>query len=350
MMNGNGNGSTSPGFVAVNARPVEGNGTSELSRGGATDNTKSELIKQFSTVRLMRRIANGELYPSASSIAISPGRSLGGTPSSKLDMSSDFLAFGPPTNGNNPNMFSASTSTPKADDGPYKAEMMNRMESIKRGDRVVPPCDRCRRLHMDCIKNLTACLGCTKKHAKCGWRDVHPDELSGTAPPSLPVDDMDPDNALEFLQKRDAGNGIAAGDSPMSASNADMAAADLAEVAEVAKAALESTETDLAHHPRDQGHDQDHHVDHHAQHHHMAVQIQSPNMAAPITHQSPNIPPYGSFSPHPASVNIPYAQGRRASSPLQALSGEDVSDDKFDMSVSDKDPIDGRPVESLLTS
>jgi hypothetical protein len=344
MMNGNGNGSTSPGFIAVNARPVEGNGTSELSRGGATDNTKSELIKQFSTVRLMRRIANGDMYTGASSIAISPGRSLGGTPSSKLDMSNDFLAFGPPTNGN-PNMFSASASTPKADDGPYKAEMMNRMESIKRGDRVVPPCDRCRRLHMDCIKNLTACLGCTKKHAKCGWRDVHPDELSGTAPSSLPVDDMDPDNALEFLQKRDAGNGIhPAEHSPLSTSNADMAtAADLAEVAKASTAALESTETDLAHH-----HSRDHH-------HHMSVQVQSPNMAAPMTHQSPNMPPYGSFSPQhhvPVSVNIPYAPGRRESSPLQTLSGAEDGgpDDKFDMSASDKDPIDGRPVESLLAS
>jgi hypothetical protein len=336
----NGNGSTSPGFIAVNSKPPEGNGTSELSRGGASENTKSELIKQFSTVRLMRRIANGDLYAHGSSIALSPGRSLGGTPSSKLDMSNDFLAFAAPSNGN-PSMFSASTSTPKTDDGPYKAEMMNRMETIQRGERVVPPCDRCRRLHMDCIKNLTACLGCTKKHAKCGWRDVHPDELSGAAPSSLPVDDMDPDNALEFLQKRDAGNGIHPDHSPLSASNADMNTA-LAEVAKASTAALESTETDLAHHSRE---DQ-------PQHHHLPVQAQSPNLVAP-THQSPNIPPYGSFSPqHHASVNMPYALGRRASSPLPALSGaEDVGpDDKFDMSASDKDPIDGRPVESLLTS
>jgi len=35
---------------------------------------------------------------------------------------------------------------------------------------------------MDCIKNLTACLGCTKKHAKCSWKDVSLDELESTAP------------------------------------------------------------------------------------------------------------------------------------------------------------------------
>ncbi|KAK5074107.1 hypothetical protein LTR64_006749 [Lithohypha guttulata] len=68
------------------------------------------------------------------------------------------------------------------DGGPHKAEMISRMETMKRGERVIPPCDRCRRLHMDCTKNLTACLGCTKKHAKCSWKDVSMDELESTAP------------------------------------------------------------------------------------------------------------------------------------------------------------------------
>ena len=38
---------------------------------------------------------------------------------------------------------------------------------------------------MDCTKNLTACLGCTKKHAKCSWKDVDEEELRGYQPPSL---------------------------------------------------------------------------------------------------------------------------------------------------------------------
>ena len=63
------------------------------------------------------------------------------------------------------------------DSGPFKADMMTRMEQLNRGDRVQPPCDRCRRLHMDCLKNLTACMGCTKKHAKCSWKDVEEQEL-----------------------------------------------------------------------------------------------------------------------------------------------------------------------------
>lgn len=40
---------------------------------------------------------------------------------------------------------------------------------------------------MDCLKNLTACMGCTRKHAKCSWREVRDNELrSGTYshPPS----------------------------------------------------------------------------------------------------------------------------------------------------------------------
>ena len=81
------------------------------------------------------------------------------------------------------------------DSGPYKADMMARMEQLNRGDRVQPPCDRCRRLHMDCLKNLTACMGCTKKHAKCSWKDVEEQELRDhpfvprTKP--APVEDMD---------------------------------------------------------------------------------------------------------------------------------------------------------------
>jgi len=35
---------------------------------------------------------------------------------------------------------------------------------------------------MDCLKNLTACMGCTKKHAKCSWKDVRVDELQDGRP------------------------------------------------------------------------------------------------------------------------------------------------------------------------
>ncbi|KAL8997499.1 MAG: hypothetical protein Q9188_006313 [Gyalolechia gomerana] len=94
--------------------------------------------------------------------------------------------------------FSKSSQQDRFDDsGPYKSDMMARMEQLNRGDRVQPPCDRCRRLHMDCLKNLTACMGCTKKHAKCSWKDVIEQELI--------------DNPLVLRSAREEGMDISSG-------------------------------------------------------------------------------------------------------------------------------------------
>ncbi|KAK5128853.1 hypothetical protein LTR85_000186 [Meristemomyces frigidus] len=60
---------------------------------------------------------------------------------------------------------------------PFRPLCQAHMDALPRGQRVMPPCDRCRRLRMDCVKNLTSCAGCTKKHARCHWRDVSRDEL-----------------------------------------------------------------------------------------------------------------------------------------------------------------------------
>lgn len=84
------------------------------------------------------------------------------------------------------------------DGGPFKLEMVARMEDLQRGDRILPPCDRCRRLHMDCLKNLTACMGCTKKHAKCSWKDVKEEELRDIQPRSQPR--VHPDEQQDFAR------------------------------------------------------------------------------------------------------------------------------------------------------
>ncbi|TKA23744.1 hypothetical protein B0A50_07025 [Salinomyces thailandicus] len=60
---------------------------------------------------------------------------------------------------------------------PFRPLCQAHMDGLPRGARVMPPCDRCRRLRMDCVKNLTSCAGCTKKHARCHWRDVSREEL-----------------------------------------------------------------------------------------------------------------------------------------------------------------------------
>lgn len=60
---------------------------------------------------------------------------------------------------------------------PFRVLCQAHMDSLPKGQRVLPPCDRCRRLRMDCQKNLTSCAGCTRKHARCHWREVTTDEV-----------------------------------------------------------------------------------------------------------------------------------------------------------------------------
>lgn len=102
-------------------------------------------------------------------------------------------------------------STADRDDGgPFKAEMVRRMDNMWKGDRVIPPCDRCRRLHMDCLKNLTACMGCTKKHAKCSWKEVKASELQmvGGQASSPDRETGPPLTAPEFAPPLSAGSTI----------------------------------------------------------------------------------------------------------------------------------------------
>ena len=62
-------------------------------------------------------------------------------------------------------------------EGQYRVLMAAKIEKLSRGDTIYPPCDRCRRLKFDCTKHLTACSACTKKHAKCSWKDVKDGEI-----------------------------------------------------------------------------------------------------------------------------------------------------------------------------
>ena len=62
-------------------------------------------------------------------------------------------------------------------DSQYRILMAAKIEKMARGDLIYPPCDRCRRLNFECAKHLTSCSACTKKHAKCSWKDVKEGEL-----------------------------------------------------------------------------------------------------------------------------------------------------------------------------
>lgn len=199
--NGDGPSTVSPtsGFVAVNSKQpttnghakvsdqehgghVSGRGVNGSSSQSASAATHAELLSKFQTSS--ERSFNAADYPSRRN-STNSRRSLGSKSKSKPIDADDFsLALNQSSSVPIPNTPSQLLPQAKAspaerldDNGPYKADMMLRMEQLNRGDRVQPPCDRCRRLHMDCLKNLTACIGCTKKHAKCSWKDVEAQEL-----------------------------------------------------------------------------------------------------------------------------------------------------------------------------
>ncbi|KAJ6137452.1 hypothetical protein N7471_003938 [Penicillium samsonianum] len=200
---GNGHGSSHPspsGFVAVNTHRPEGEHTEEnnplssqfmfsqstdnvtmingQSIKGASPTTRADLMKRFFTTA--DRHARG--YDDATAPVNPPP-----LPRPRASDPADYSLYNPATATTAvaiPSTPSSLLPPPKSihqekdDGGPFKLEMIARMEELQRGERIIPPCDRCRRLHMDCLKNLTACVGCTKKHAKCSWRDVKEDEVT----------------------------------------------------------------------------------------------------------------------------------------------------------------------------
>ncbi|KAF7546647.1 hypothetical protein G7Z17_g8286 [Cylindrodendrum hubeiense] len=59
----------------------------------------------------------------------------------------------------------------------FRSVITQRTDQLGKGEVIDPPCDRCRRLKVQCVKHLTACVGCTKKHAKCSWKTVTEEEV-----------------------------------------------------------------------------------------------------------------------------------------------------------------------------
>lgn len=204
-------GSPSTGFVAVNTGRPGGEPTTEdnalsqqfmfshsntdnvtiingTSIKGASPTTRAELMKKFFTTqdRQSRSYEEGTGSQNRQSSRPRP-RASDATEYNMYTPTAATVAI--------PNTPSSLLPPPKShhhekdDGGPFKMEMVARMEELQRGERILPPCDRCRRLHMDCLKNLTACMGCTKKHAKCSWKDVKAEELQESREPREPRPD-----------------------------------------------------------------------------------------------------------------------------------------------------------------
>ena len=192
--------SPTSGFVAVNSRPSPRVETSLYENGDqsqrgslanltkssnperhplgqASSATKAELMKCFSTQ--VGQPSNSDADPLQKTVTLkvrSGWEYKKADPTNLLNHSGSPVPI-PHTPSNLVHTVKPSPADRFEDSGPHKQEMLARMEQLNRGDRVLPPCDRCRRLHMDCLKNLTACQGCTKKHAKCSWKDVSDQEL-----------------------------------------------------------------------------------------------------------------------------------------------------------------------------
>ncbi|KAI0600722.1 hypothetical protein F4775DRAFT_582626 [Biscogniauxia sp. FL1348] len=149
----------------------------------------ADLLQQFSSPAQ----PSGHRLSSVSSVPPTPNTA--GTASST-----------PRTSMQHPNLLASNRPSPsfvaepavKDVEEENRALVTTRIEKLARGDAITPPCDRCRRLKTPCIKHLTACQGCTKKHARCVWRGLTEDEvawLKGEAAGDGDDDDDEPREA-----------------------------------------------------------------------------------------------------------------------------------------------------------
>ncbi|KAK0655214.1 hypothetical protein B0T16DRAFT_6899 [Cercophora newfieldiana] len=180
MPGGGNSSSSSPGFQAVNQLP-----SLRSSLPNPAYDLHSDLLQQFlgsgppittapslptpseqSRRRTMAPISTGQPTPTPTTSRPSP--------------------IHPPDSATNPaTPLEAARAATSSDRGspsgsietaPLVALICARIEKLPKGDEINPPCDRCRRLRMPCVKNLTACQGCTRKHAKCSWKSLTEEE------------------------------------------------------------------------------------------------------------------------------------------------------------------------------
>ncbi|KAG9242883.1 hypothetical protein BJ878DRAFT_147191 [Calycina marina] len=131
-------------FSAINQSPKPGNEISKV---------QQELLEQFMANGLRSSIAH-----------VSRPKQKHGGDSSNGDFENRRVSYPP-------------TASEDAFESHHRVLMAAKIEKLARGDVIDPPCDRCRRLRFDCTKHLTACSACTKKHAKCSWKDIKEGEL-----------------------------------------------------------------------------------------------------------------------------------------------------------------------------
>lgn len=148
-------------FSAINAR-------SPAPLNGETGKLQQQLLEQFLSFNRRQSLPASALQPPRPK----------GSRVSTADPANFFMnTYNGESASNDRRMSHPVTSSEDGLEGQYKVLMASKIEKLERGDRINPPCDRCRRLKFECTKHLTACQACTKKHAKCSWKDIKEGEL-----------------------------------------------------------------------------------------------------------------------------------------------------------------------------
>lgn len=146
----------------------------------STYDLKSDLLRQFAaTSSTLARPGSARLHHNSISLPSTPVIQQGHpTSNTRPAIQPIHVSRASPAASAEPQPPKSAT---KDDDDPssiHRPLITARIEKLAKGDPINPPCDRCRRLRVQCIKHLTACQGCTKKHAKCAWRTVTEDEVA----------------------------------------------------------------------------------------------------------------------------------------------------------------------------
>lgn len=130
----------------------------------------ADLLQQFSTPTVQaashRMSSAGSLPPTPNPLSTASS-----TPRTSTMQQHNLISSNRPSPGY------TSEATVRDNEEENRILVASRIEKMGRGEVIRPPCDRCRRLKTQCIKHLTACQGCTKKHTKCTWKKLTEEEV-----------------------------------------------------------------------------------------------------------------------------------------------------------------------------
>ncbi|KAL7621194.1 hypothetical protein AAE478_008511 [Parahypoxylon ruwenzoriense] len=149
-----------PGFQAVNQSTSSG--------ANPGYDLHADLLQQF----LAPSQSSSHRISSVSSVPPTPNNMVTATSTPRASMQQQALLV-----SNRPSPSYPPEPAMKDVEEENRALVTAKIEKLARGDVIHPPCDRCRRLRTQCIKHLTACQGCTKKHARCVWKGLTEEEV-----------------------------------------------------------------------------------------------------------------------------------------------------------------------------